>query len=111
MPAEAFSYVIEPGDGVTVVRMSGDIVKESGAGFDSLGAEISGPVLLDFADVGFINSSGIALIVGILAKARAENRPVSACGLTDHYRHIFEITRLSDFMDIYDDEAAAAVSR
>jgi hypothetical protein len=28
-------------------------------------------------------------------------------GLSEHYRHIFSITRLSDFMSIYDDEASA----
>ncbi len=57
-------------------------------------------LLLDFANVEYINSTGIALIVGLLARARTDQRPVSARGLTDHYREIFEITRLSDFMTI-----------
>ena len=38
------------------------------------------------------------------ARARAQGRPVSACGLSEHYREIFEITRLSDFMTILADE-------
>lgn len=57
-------------------------------------------VELDFADVDYINSTGIALIVGLLARARADRIAVRALGLTDHYRHIFEITRLSDFIEI-----------
>ena len=65
-------------------------------------------VLLDFAKVDYINSTGIALIVSILAKARAEGRQVIASGLTDHYRQIFAITRLSDFIQLYDDVDAAA---
>ena len=32
---------------------------------------------------------------------------MSACGLSDHYREIFEITRLSDFMTITDSEDGA----
>ncbi len=64
-------------------------------------------LILNFAGTEFINSTGIAVIVGVLAKARQESRTVSACGLTDHYRHIFEITRLADFMPMYDDEVAA----
>jgi anti-anti-sigma regulatory factor len=32
---------------------------------------------------------------------------ISACGLSDHYREIFEITRLSDFMTITDTEDGA----
>ncbi|WP_404311720.1 STAS domain-containing protein [Agrococcus terreus] len=57
-------------------------------------------VELDFADVDYINSTGIALIVGLLARARADRIAVRALGLTDHYRHIFEITRLCDFIEI-----------
>lgn len=53
------------------------------------------------------NSTGIVLIVGLLAKARAANRPVLACGLSEHYQEIFTITRLSDFMSIFPDEASA----
>ncbi len=62
---------------------------------------------LNFSDVEYINSTGIALIVGLLAKARKDNQEVIAFGLTDHYKDIFEITRLSDFMQIVPDESAA----
>ncbi|HTX00571.1 MAG TPA: STAS domain-containing protein [Acidimicrobiales bacterium] len=57
-------------------------------------------LVLDFSPAEYINSSGIALIVSILARARAEGRTVAAIGLSDHYRHIFEITRLSDFIEV-----------
>lgn len=63
-------------------------------------------VLLDFTGVDYINSTGIALVVGVLARARSEQRAVLACGLSEHYRQIFAITRLSDFMELYDDRAA-----
>lgn len=64
-------------------------------------------VLLNFTGVEFLSSTGIALIVGLLARARKEGRSVAACGLSDHYREIFEITRLADFMRIYPDEGGA----
>ena len=64
-------------------------------------------VLLDFHAVDYINSTGIALIVGVLGRARAEGRRVFASGLTDHYTHIFSITRLSDFIPIYSDVDSA----
>ena len=62
---------------------------------------------LNFSDVEYINSTGIALIVSLLAKARKDNQNVIAFGLTDHFQNIFEITRLSDFMQIVPDESAA----
>lgn len=57
-------------------------------------------VLLDLAGVDYINSTGIAVIVGVLALARADHRTVAVAGLTEHYRHIFTITRLVDFIQI-----------
>ncbi|NJN83530.1 MAG: STAS domain-containing protein [Caldilineaceae bacterium] len=68
------------------------------------GAEI---VLLNFSDVDYINSTGIALIVGILAAARKAKHQLVTFGLSDHYLEIFQITRLSDFMAIYADEEDA----
>jgi anti-anti-sigma factor len=60
-------------------------------------------VLLDFSAVDYINSTGIAVIVGILAQARKNGQELQAGGLAEHYREIFRITRLSDFMTILDD--------
>lgn len=64
-------------------------------------------IVLNFTDVGYINSTGIALIVSMLAKARQTGVKLMAYGLSSHYIEIFQITRLSDFMKIYPDEASA----
>jgi anti-sigma B factor antagonist len=72
-------------------------------------AEATNPeaIILNFEDVDYIDSTGIALIVGLLRKARASKRPLLAYGLSDHYVEIFEITRLSDFVGVYPDEESA----
>jgi len=59
-------------------------------------------VILDFSRTSYINSTGIALIVQLLANARARGTELTARGLSEHYRTIFEITRLADFMRITD---------
>ena len=64
-------------------------------------------ILLNFDEVDYINSTGIALIVGLLAKARASKRRLLAYGLSDHYVEIFDITRLSDFVSVFPDEESA----
>lgn len=64
-------------------------------------------VLLHFGQVGYINSTGIAIIVALLVQARRDNLPVLVCGLSEHYQEIFRITRLSDFMRIFPDEESA----
>ena len=68
-------------------------------------------VVLDLSGVDYINSTGIALIVSVLARARAQGRTMHACGLSEHYREIFSVTRLSDYIALHPrlDEALAAV--
>lgn len=94
-----------------VIDMSGLLDRSAEAAlnsaFGSALDEADGPIAFNFTDVEYINSTGIALVVGSLAKARAAGRQVKAFGLTPHYREIFTITRLSDFMGIYKDESAA----
>lgn len=91
-----------------VLRMSGDLDATADTALLAAHAQaIAGDprtLTLDFSDVDYINSSGIALIVMLLTEARGAHRTVHATGLTAHYRHIFEITRLSDHLTIDDDD-------
>jgi anti-anti-sigma factor len=75
--------------------------------YDTAEAMDKGAVLLNFSGVDYINSTGIALIVGLLARARKSGRRLLTSGLSSHYVEIFQITRLSDFMSLYPDEATA----
>lgn len=64
-------------------------------------------VIFNFEQVGHINSTGIALLVGLLARARREGTHLGAFGLSDHYAEIFRITRLSEYMRVSDGEEQA----
>jgi anti-anti-sigma factor len=76
---------------------------EASAKAAALGAPV---VELDFSSVDYINSTGIALIVRLLAEARRDHREVRARGLSEHYREIFRITRLSDYVTLEDEPVA-----
>lgn len=111
MPASRFEFGLRGHGDVAVIDLAGDI--DAGASdaleraYDAAAPNGAAGVLLNFRDVEYINSTGIALVVGILARARKDGRSIFACGLADHYREIFEITRLSDFVQIFPDEASA----
>jgi anti-sigma B factor antagonist len=110
MPGTPFSANQYRQKGETVLALHGDINSAAKDGLSEATAAArggEGRLLLDFSDVDYINSTGIALIVGLLAENRTVGREVAAYGLSDHYREIFTITRLSDFMNIYTDESAA----
>jgi anti-sigma B factor antagonist len=64
-------------------------------------------ILLNFSAVDYINSTGIALIVGLLARARKSHQRLRVYGLSPHYIEIFQITRLADYLSVFPDEASA----
>lgn len=88
-------------------RLDGSATSEMEAIRDAVGAGGLSGLLLDFSGVDYINSTGIALIVGVGAKAWNAHLPVLVCGLTDHYRHIFEITRITDFISLHPNQQTA----
>ena len=110
MDDRRFDARVETAGDDVQLRMQGDLDSRAEATLDQAYGEASSTgrsrLTLDFGDVGYINSTGIALVVRLLADAKRDGRGVRAVGLTPHYREIFRITRLSDFMDIVEGDAA-----
>ena len=67
-------------------------------------------IVLGFTGLDYMNSGGIGLLVTLLVRAQRQHQRVLAFGLSEHYRQIFELTRLDEAMSIHDseDEALAA---
>jgi anti-sigma B factor antagonist len=64
-------------------------------------------IVLNFAGLEYMNSGGIGLLVTLLVRAQRQRQRVLAYGLSDHYRQIFELTRLDEAVGIHDSEAEA----
>lgn len=67
-------------------------------------------IILNFSGLDYMNSSGIGLLVTLLIRANRQKQRLMACGLNDHYRQIFELTRLNEAITIYPNEAEAISS-
>ena len=111
MTANDFSVQVRHQPGVAILELQGEInaFSEGTLSDGYTKAEAMNPaiVLLNFEAVDYINSTGIALIVALLGRARASDREMIACGLSEHYVEIFNITRLAEFMTVFPDEAGA----
>lgn len=64
-------------------------------------------VLLNMTHVEYITSTGMAILVELLAQAYQGNHRLAACGLSSHYHEVFQIIRMTDYMQIFADEASA----
>ncbi len=99
--------------GVAVIELKGDVTAacedQLMEAYREAGEEIRG-IVLDFSGLDYMNSSGIGLLVTLIVRARRAHQQVSAFGLSDHYRQIFELTRLDEVISVHagEDEALAA---
>ena len=64
-------------------------------------------IILNFEGLEYMNSSGIGLLVTLLIRVNREKQRLLTFGLTEHYRNIFQITRLDDAISIYESEDEA----
>jgi len=64
-------------------------------------------VVIDFTGLEYMNSGGIGLLVTLLVRAQRLKQRLLACGLTEHYKQILELTRLDEAISIYGNEAEA----
>lgn len=111
METDKLETKIRHQDHIALIDLSGEIDSfaedELNRAYAQADTEDPTTIVFNFSEIDYINSTGIALIVGLLAKARQAKREIIAYGLSDHYKEIFEITRLSDFMQIVADESSA----
>ena len=98
-------------DNVRILPIHGDVTAASEGTLMSAYAEVSEPgvrfVVLDFTGLGYMNSGGIGLLVTLLVRAHRQGQQMLAFGLSDHYRQIFELTRLDEAVGIHDTESDA----
>ena len=101
-------------DVVCIVEVRGEITAASEKPLMDAYTEAATPatrsVIIDFTDLEYMNSGGIGLLVTLLVRANRQKQRLLAYGLTDHYRQIFELTRLDEAIGIYPDEASAVTA-
>jgi anti-sigma B factor antagonist len=109
MPEATTTFDVRaPSDSARVIDIKGDITAASeDVLMDAYGrASADGvrAIVLNFEGLEYMNSGGIGLLVTLLVRAQRQRQKVLAYGLSDHYRQIFELTRLDEAVSIHDSE-------
>lgn len=109
-PTTTFN-VRRPQAGMVVIDVAGDVTADSEhalmRAFEEGSNGTTDVVAFDFGDLEYMNSGGIGLLVTLLVRANRQRRRLVAFGLDEHYRQIFELTRLDEAISLYDDERTA----
>ncbi len=112
MEERATRMDIRQADGRTaIIDIGGDVTAASESvlmsAYDKSAQQGARRLVLNFSGLEYMNSGGIGMLVTLLVRANRQNRQLAAFGLSDHYREIFELTRLDEVITIYDDEQSA----
>jgi anti-sigma B factor antagonist len=102
-------------DGVTILDLSGRITLGEGSvqlrdAIRDLLAKGQKQILLNLADVNYIDSSGIGELVSAYTTVRNQGGELKLLNLTKKVHDLLQITKLYTVFDIKDDEASAIAS-
>ncbi len=106
---------IKSGDGlpITVLRFAGDITSTSQAAV--LGTyqglpDTAKKILVDFSNVEYLNSSGIALVIQMMIAASKKGQSIQTFGLTPHFQKVFTMVGMTKYTKLHPDEQAACAA-
>lgn len=103
--------VAELAPGAALISISGDVTAACEQALMAAHEEATDTgaklVVLDFSAMDYMNSGGIGMLVTLLVRGQRRQQRLAAIGLTEHYRQIFELTRLDEAIGLYDDAESA----
>src|SRR6478735_3697638 len=110
----AMSFRTSKQNGVTVVDVDGQLIVGNRQELkQKVLEELEGgerKFLIDFTNTGYIDSSGLGVLVSLSKKIRDEGGELRLAGLNDDLKTLFELTKLDTLFSISDSAAEALKS-
>jgi anti-anti-sigma factor len=109
--AKAQEISIRPNGDVSVIDIKGDVTAPTGQPIEDAYHQVTAvgakKILLVFDSDCYINSGGIAILIGILSESRKKEQTVRMTGLSAHFQKIFAMVGLTKYAQIRPSEEAA----
>jgi anti-anti-sigma factor len=101
-------------DGIAVIDLIGDVTTFAEEKINTAYRDVTNRgarfVLLNFRQNDYINSAGIAILIGIVTEVNRNNQKLAVSGLSQHFQKIFRMVGLAQYAEIYQDEEEAVQS-
>ena len=101
--------------GATIIDLAGDITtfaeEAINEAYHRASSDGAHNIIFNFREDDYINSAGIAILIGILTEARKRDQRLLMTGLSDHFQKIFRMVGLTQYADVYPtlEEALASI--
>jgi len=98
-------------DEVSILYIKGDITVNSGETIEEAYRKVSNAgakkILFYFDKDGYINSGGIAILIGIASESKKNGQTIRITGLSSHFQKIFNMVGLTKYTEIFPSEELA----
>ena len=109
--AKPQEIVVRATGDVSVIDIKGDVTSVTGPPIEAAYRQVTTAgatkILLVFAHDCYINSGGIAILIGILSDSKKKQQTIRMTGLSSHFQKIFGMVGLTKYAQIHPSEAAA----
>ena len=101
--------------GATIIDLAGDITtfaeEAINKAYHDASSDGAHNIIFNFREDDYINSAGIAILIGILTEARKRDQRLLMTGLSGHFQKIFRMVGLTQYADVYPtlEEALASI--
>jgi anti-anti-sigma factor len=111
MLEDELSVSIRERESVAIIDLIGDVTTFAEEKINSAYAQVTDKgakqILLNFRQNDYINSAGIAILIGVVTEVNRNGQRLAVSGLSQHFQRIFRMVGLSQYIDIYQDEEEA----
>lgn len=91
--------------GATIIDLAGDVTTFAEEAINNAYQEASSDgahnIIFNFREHDYINSAGIAILIGIVTEARKRDQRLLMTGLSNHFQKIFRMVGLTQYADLY----------
>src|SRR5512136_2506890 len=98
-------------DDVSILNIKGDVTAITGESieeaYQKVSTEGANKILLYFDKDGYINSGGIAILIGIASESVKNKQKIRITGLSSHFQKIFHMVGLTKYTEIFPSEESA----
>ncbi|MDM8521444.1 STAS domain-containing protein [Anaerolineales bacterium HSG6] len=103
-------------DQATVIDLMGDVTtfaeEAINQAYQSISSDGASNIVFNFRENDYINSAGIAILIGIVTEARKRDQKLLMTGLSAHFQKIFRMVGLTQYADLHPsvDDALSALN-
>jgi anti-anti-sigma factor len=96
---------------VSIIYIKGDVTTLTGGtledAYQKVSTEGTKKIILCFDRESYINSGGIAVLIGTAAESRNKGQKIRITGLSEHFQKIFNMVGLTRYTELFPSEEAA----